>query len=308
MKKIFTILAMASAAAVVLASCNKNQPPVFDDSNAFVGFGSIRVSLSEESDSILIPVSLASVSGLNGSITFKVFADTTEKDGVKYYPQEGINYEIFPEGGTLKFDSKNRTQNIKVIGKYFPEYTGDLSFRIALTSQTKGISLGTLHECKVVLNDIDHPLTPILGAYTASAEDYFSGPSSWTMNLTKDPDDASKVWIDDWANLGGNAKALGPIYGNVDATMTKITIPFGQTLAYVYQGEPTLCLGLDSGLGGYDGGSTTATIEKDPVTGKVKRLVFDSAWGFWAYGSGGAAFGLVCPEDLSGVPFVAVKK
>lgn len=225
---------MASAAAVVMVSCNKNQPPVFDDSNAFIAFSSASVSVSENADTVVIPISLASVAGLNGTATFKVYADTTAK-GVS--PEEGVNYEILSEGGTLKFDSKNRIQYIKVVGKYFPEYTGDLSFRIVLESQTKDISLGTLRECKVVINDIDHPLTPILGEYTATTTGIaYSDP--WILTIFKDESDDHKVWLDNVFANPGWAASDTRIYGNVkddgNGKLLSIDIPLGQKVEYKY--------------------------------------------------------------------------
>lgn len=315
MKNIIKIAIVALAGSMFAISCDKNAPKSFDDSNAFVAFDKESVSISESilkdgqpttyGDTIKIPVTLGSIAGLEASIKFEVVPDTLEKDGKKFVPKEGENFSVLTEGGTLKFDADHRTQYITVSGIYFPEYTGDLSFRIVL-KESSSVNLGCAKACKVVIVDVDHPLAALLGTYTASGADLWDGPTTWPMTLSKDPDDPHKVWIFDWANLKGNASAVGPIYGNVDDDMTVITIPLGQKMDILYKDLPVLCLGLTADLGGMDSGSTTAKITKDPTTGVVKSIYFDDEYGFWCYGEAGANFAAVLPGCM-GTPFFATK-
>jgi len=289
MKKILTTITVASLALVAFISCNKNEAPVFDDAKAFIAFSKTSTTISEDADTISIPVSLASVAGLEGSVTFKVVADTVTKvvgsDTIKLYPKDSVNYVILTEGGTLKFDKNNRTQNIVVAGVYCPDYTGDLSFRIILESKTQ--QLGYAKECTVVISDIDHPLTSILGAYTAeTTSSAYQNP--WTMTFYKDEKDDHMVWIDNIFANSGWSDATTRIYGNVKeegGALTSIVIPLGQTVEYTYpyQGEklPVYVLGCqikEGNLYGIETGSVTATIGKD-AAGKV-TLDFGTETGF----------------------------
>ena len=57
--------------AILMVSCNLNEAPIFDDSEAFVAFRSSELSLGEEkTDTIKIPVLLTSLAGLSSSVDF----------------------------------------------------------------------------------------------------------------------------------------------------------------------------------------------------------------------------------------------
>lgn len=237
MKKILTYIAVAVSASLAVFSCSKNEAPVFDDAKAFIAFSSSSATVSEQEDTISLTVSLASVAGLEGTATFKVVPDTVYKvkgkDTVALYPVEGVNFKVLTEGGTLKFDKTNRTQSIKIAGVYHPEYTGDLSFRIILDS--KSVDLGYAKECTVVISDVDHPLTSILGDYEATSTGYaYNNP--FTLTIHKDSEDDHKVWIDNlFANSGWvDVEKRG--YGVVneeDGALVSITIPV-QKVVYKY--------------------------------------------------------------------------
>lgn len=293
MKKGIKYIFMASIAALAAASCNKNLPPVFDDANAFVAFSSSSVTVSENDGVVKIPVSLASVAGLEGSVSFTAVPDTLVKEGVKIYPQEGVNYEILTEGGTLKFDAQHRTQYIEVKGLPDGKYTGDLSVTITLSSKNMG--LGYAKACKVVINDEDHPLAAILGAYTVTGEDLWDGVTQWTMTITKDSDDPAKVWFNNIANLGGNATPIGPCYGIVNEEMSEIKLPLGQATKI----NGLTYYGLDEELNMYDSGSMTIKITKDGDT--VIGLSFEDYGIGVISDDGSSAYGAVLPGDFTAV-------
>lgn len=290
MKKILTYIAVAVSASLAVFSCSKNEAPVFDDAKAFIAFSSSSATVSEQEDTISLTVSLASVAGLEGTATFKVVPDTVYKvkgkDTVALYPVEGVNFKVLTEGGTLKFDKTNRTQSIKIAGVYYPEYTGDLSFKIILDS--KSVDLGYAKECTVVVSDVDHPLTSILGAYTAeSSTKAYQNP--WTMTFYKDAEDDHKVWIDNIFANSGWADATTRVYGNViedGGALTSIIIPLGQTVEYTYPyGSEKLpvylygCQISGSSMYSVETGSVTATIGSN-AAGKV-TLDFGNETGFF---------------------------
>ena len=146
MKKIFAFIGIAAVSAVILSSCGKsNVPSVFDDSNAFVAFNIASANIDEDSaDTLRIPVTLASVAGLNERISYTV-VDGTAKDGV--------NFTIPDASKTLSFNAENRVQYIEVVPKADGLYTGDQAFTIKLNA-SDNVKLGAASTCSVKINDI----------------------------------------------------------------------------------------------------------------------------------------------------------
>lgn len=282
MKNIYKYILMGLAASVLAVSCdvsyfkNLNQEPEFDDANAFVAFDKAAFTISEDSqDPIKIPVTLASVAGLEETISFKI--EEPETKGAK----EGVNFEILTTSGVLSFDEYHRTQYIEVKAMPDGEYTGDLKFNIVL-NEGATVGTGAANTCVVTISDVDHPLTPILGSYTVSAVNYWNGPYSFKMEIRKDAADDHKVWFYNiYGKAGWEADDM-MYYGIVNEDMTSINLPFGQAAEYKYSGTmPVLLLGFD-GEGGYDSGSMDIAIVKE-ADGTVKGLDFGNEWGIWIY-------------------------
>ena len=264
MKKI--ILLLNVFALCLLASCNPNKIAEFDDKDAFVAFGGANYAITEDGASIKIPVTLASVKGLEATVTV---------EGVDGTAKAGVDYNIATS--SLQFNSTTRTAYVEVSIINRPgEYTGDLNFTLKF-GNLGGVNAGFQSSTKITINDLDHPLSFILGEYTASGVSYWDGPITWTMTLKKDPADDSKVWFD---NIFGNASWAGDdtmFYGVVSPDKTTITIPLGQTSEYTYSnGKPLILLGLTSELNGYDSGNVIVTIKDDG-----KNLDFGKEYGFW---------------------------
>ncbi len=82
-------------------------------------------------------------------------------------------------------------------------------------------------------NEIDM----LLGSYNATAESAFEGyPTQiWSLSVTPDAEDETKVWIHPICEFGGlSADNINAVYGVVDTAANTITIPYGQCL---YGGE-----------------------------------------------------------------------
>lgn len=264
MKKI--ILLLNVFALCLLASCNPNKIAEFDDKDAFVAFGGANYAISEDGASIKVPVTLASVKGLETTVTV---------EGVDGTAKAGVDYNLATS--SLQFNSTTRTAYVEVNIINRPgEYTGDLNFTLKF-SNLGGVNAGFQSTTTVTINDLDHPLSFILGEYTASGVSYYDGPITWTMTLKKDPADDSKVWFD---NIFGDAGWAGDdtmFYGVVSPDKTTITIPLGQTSEYTYSnGKPLILLGLTSDLKGYDSGNVIVTIKDEG-----KNLDFGKEYGFW---------------------------
>lgn len=287
MKLNIKYLSFLLAGAVALASCDKNEPNVFDDKDAFVAFDVVTASYEEDSVSFKVPVTLASVKGLEETVKFEIV--TPEEKGAV----EGVNYKLVTTSGVLSFDAENRTQYIEFMSIPDSVYTGDLKFTVKLLP-SETLPVGSESECTINIVDIDHPLTFMLGAYTATGTHFVSEAAlSWTMTFFKDPEDVHKVWIDNiFANANWAADDIR-YYGIVSDDNTTLNIPFGQESEYKYGGKtPVTLLGLTPEGNGYDTGSVDVKII---VEGDKVSLDFGEEWGFWANIEGAGYIGVVAP-------------
>ena len=277
MKLNIKYLSFLLAGAFALASCDKNEPNVFDDKDAFVAFDAVSVTYAEDYSkdgaTFKIPVTLASVKGVEETVKFEVV--TPEQKGAV----AGVNFELVTTTGVLSFDAEKRTQYIEFKTMADGEYTGDLKFSVKLLP-SETLPVGSESECTVTISDIDHPLTFMLGSYTATGVNYWNGPTTWTMTFYKDAEDDHKVWIDNLFEKESWAADDTRYYGIVSDDNTTLNIPFGQESEYKYSnGKPVTLLGFD-GSNGYDTGSVDAKIIID---GAKVTIDFGTEWGFWVW-------------------------
>lgn len=277
MKLNIKYLSFLLAGAFALASCDKNEPNVFDDKDAFVAFDAVSVTYAEDYSkdgaTFKIPVTLASVKGVEETVKFEVV--TPEQKGAV----AGVNFELVTTTGVLSFDAEKRTQYIEFKTMADGEYTGDLKFSVKLLP-SETLPVGSESECTVTISDIDHPLTFMLGSYTATGVNYWNGPTTWTMTFYKDAEDDHKVWIDNLFEKESWAADDTRYYGIVSDDNTTLNIPFGQESEYKYSnGKPVTLLGFD-GENGYDTGSVDAKIIID---GAKVTIDFGTEWGFWVW-------------------------
>lgn len=214
--------------ALALVACKPDVEPGFNDNDAFVSFDKSSVTIAENNGSVSIPVTLASVSGIETTISYEAIDGTAKA---------GTNFELADGAATLTFNEENRTQYIVVnINDNPGVFTGDLKFSLSFKS-SGDVAVGAENTCVVTISDLDHPLSHILNTYTASKTPYFSGrPSDFEITIYKDADDVSKVWIGNldpyFAASGFVAPAENYFYGIVNEDKTKIVIPKDQPVGY----------------------------------------------------------------------------
>lgn len=255
--KILYIIVLASIA--LLGACNLNEYPVFDDNDAFVAFDENRL-LAEETKGVLkIPVRLTSLNEINTTVTYELIDSTAIS---------GRDYELSGGASVLNFDGSDPVQYIEIdILPHEGVFTGDLVFGVTLNN-AGNVNLGGNDTIYVTILDLDHPLSAILGSYTALGTSYFDGTQSWQVTLEKDPaGDVNKVWI---TNLvAGGSSASTPLYGLVNEDMTELKIPVGQTVA-VSTSYPSILFegfyGPDGETNIPDGGSVTGLIEEGEIS------------------------------------------
>jgi len=260
MRNIFKFLIIGVFA--IIASCNDlNEVPEFSEGDAFVAFETTAASVAEDGETLSIPVTLASVSGMSGSVTYSIIDGTAE---------EGVNFTVEDESQTLTFDAENRTQNIVVNIIDDPGvFTGDLSFQIQLAEDGK-VKPSAQNICTVVITDNDHPLSAFFGDWSALADSYYSGDGvTWTVTIEKDPEDVTVLWIQNIVYGFPNYGFVYPnydtrFYGVVNEEKTEVKFPIGQTCAYEYQGEyPITLFGMTADLSINESGNVTATLSED---------------------------------------------
>lgn len=273
--KIFKLSYGLVAATLLLASCDINKYPEFDDANAYVAFQSSTAAVGEEDGSVEIPVLLTSKSGMSATAEIEVVADETGTGAV-----EGTHFTI--ENKTLSFSGLDGAiQKIKINVIDNDVFGGNKSFTIRL-KEGGSVNLGAAKTCKVTIQDDEHPLAFILGTYGASADSYFSsrGHFDWDITISRDESDITKVWIGDldpyFASNGYNAaNNYNIFYGIVNEERTQILIPVGQKL-------------------GYDDTALAAFVAEDPdvdeteadnviidIKDNGQTLVITNAWGIY---------------------------
>ena len=231
--KIFKLTyGLMAASMLMLASCNLNDYPEFDDADAFLAFTSSTASIGEESGTLEIPVLLTSKSGMTATAEIEVVADE-EGTGAK----EGTDFTI--ENKSLSFSGlEGATQFIKINIVDNDVFGGNKTFTIRL-KEGGNVKLGAAKTCKVTIQDNEHPLAFILGTYGASADSYFSsrGHFDWDVTISRDDNDINKVWIgnlDPYFAVNGynTSRDCNIFYGVVNEDKTQILVPVGQKLGY----------------------------------------------------------------------------
>lgn len=220
MKKIKLYLSILISLAFFSACDQLNDYPEFDDANAFVAFTSERISVKEDADSVLVPIRFTSLAKLSTTVTYEVIDGTALK---------GVDYEVAAGANILSFDGSNPVMKIRLdILPQIGKFTGDKSFKVIIKSAT-GVGVGSNDTTTITINDLDHPLSAILGDYNVYGPNYFSGRAdNWNVTIEKDPEgDLSKVWISNLVIAGTSLK----VYGVVNSEKNKIEIPVGQRIA-----------------------------------------------------------------------------
>lgn len=268
MKNIIKYAIALVAAGAVMASCDINKPDIFDDDNAFVAFDKGTMSITEAAGAKLsIPVTLASVAGIEESVSFKVVDGTAVA---------GTNFELLTVSGVLNFDAENRTQYIEFEILPDGKFTGDITFSVEFAN-TGSVQAGAENKCTVTIMDSDHPFSAVLGTYSVTGiSGRAGGEATWTASISADPSDINRLLLTDFVDLGGSGLEGALVYyGTIDDEMTTITIPIGQTATF--SGTDFYLWGMDASEADIETGTITVTILKDGDT--VTGLDFGDTMG-----------------------------
>ncbi len=243
MKRLKLIYGLFAASILLFASCDMNEAPTFNDKDAFVAFISSDMTVGEEEGTLDVPVLLTSLSGISTTADFEVVAG----DGTTAV--EGTHYTIANESHSLTFTKDAPTQYIKLNIIDNDVFGGNVTVTFIL-KDPKGVNLGASKNCKVTIQDDEHPLLFILGTYSASADSYFAsrGSFDWDITINRDDEDLNKVWVGNlepyFAANGFVAPKANNFYGVVNDEKTEIRIPVGQKIGYSDGGVDVLLAGF----------------------------------------------------------------
>lgn len=204
------------AAVVALASCSRK---VEYEHMTFATFDAASYSIDEDKEELRIPVTIVNPTGAEYAVSFKTIDGKAKED---------VDYEIIsPVSGVLSFAPGETTQEIVLGLNYDENLTGTKDFSLSISSATEGFIVGGCDLTKIRLKDVNHPLRPFIGEWTASAVGYAQGLSyAWSLIIEADESDQtySKVIVYDLeplsAFIGYNSEKG---YNMVEAVAKSIT-------------------------------------------------------------------------------------
>lgn len=239
--KLYKTIILASATLIAVASCGKlNQRPVFNPADSFAAFDKASMSATEEAGVVKIPVTIASIDPIATTVTYSV--DVENSTAV-----EGTHFNLVDPSAVLSFANDARTAYIEL--EIIPVrgekgYTGDKVIYLELTG-SNDINMGSNKVCKFTINDLDHPLSAILGDYTIT-----DGSNSGTLTIVKDPTDVTVVHFENM--IPGLQAWLTSAYsfdiiGQVSKDLKTIVIPLPIDTGYKYSnGQPLKIFACDA--------------------------------------------------------------
>lgn len=260
MKKTIKIL-LALVLSVALVSCkDSDRNPVFT-SYTFVTFVGSGYSVAEDTVKFNIPVQVYPKP--NGDITVTLaVVDDEDKTATL-----GTDFTLENDVMTFTAADTTNTQNLVVnVVNHAGVFTNTLGFDLEIKEIVgDGVVLGTNNLVSVVIKDLDHPLSAILGDYDLDGLFYNNGslyrlgPNAAAIGFkpvtfTTDPDDPTIVWISSLGPMyGWYATGNSKVYGKVADDFSTIKVPFGQLCSADYGDGNGLCpvalLELTSSLG-----------------------------------------------------------
>ena len=284
MKRNIILFVAATVALLLAASCNRKVEYQFE---SYATLYNSSYAVAENVGELRIPVLVNNTNGADVQISVKV------NEGKAL---DGVDYEVVsPANGLLSFTGETDSLDvvIKIIA-FEGEFTGAKDFSVNITSATDGLSVGTINSANVIIQDLDHPLSMLVGQWEGTVQFATNPPTPLpaVLNITIDETDEtySKVIIEGWEahpNYGGYAL---PIVGIYDAERSTLLVPPGQA-AWGVDGYGFVFYGFD--------GSNAVNLELvyDPKTETLTQANYYGCYstagsdqGWWSLYQPGAVF------------------
>lgn len=251
MKKTIKLISVLSLAALAICSCKGLNPtPGFDQKDASVGIAASSYSFNEDAGVVSIPVSVATLKGIDTKVSYTLSSDTTMT------AKEGVNFTFVDPTKTLKFSQDKLTDSIKIqIIDIKGVYTGNVKFGLVL-SASPDFPISADSTTTITIKDLDHPLSDLIGNWTCKAVSVYYGPETTTTTMAGEDSDLTKIWI-----ANPQPYIYMRIYGIVSGEPGSrvITVTCGQTYYNSYDWELRWC----DGTSGDSKGKVEITQQED---------------------------------------------
>jgi len=194
MKKYCFISIVIFIIGFVFTSCDDVEHYIPTDTQSIFSFVSATASVSEgeldkdtdivTENTLTITVRWSKFAAMSGNVNLEVFPRTSVP------AVEGKDYTISIK--TLNFSDDEYLQTFTITTKYDDTFTGRKTFTVKLSStdivDARLGTLGASDSCVVSINDINHPLTAMIGNVKLSYLDFFKD-AVVSYNSTIVPDD-----------------------------------------------------------------------------------------------------------------------
>lgn len=259
MKNSIKYIILFAVGLLGFTACDMNDPIVFTQQDAFVGFTAKSIAIEETDNVLEIPVMVVAVEG-SPAITVE-FDFTVE--GLDNPAIEGVDFELLNESKMLSYPNGWGYDTIRVRTIDNSEFTGTKQVNVIMYGNSQEYVSGANDVLTINVKDDDHPLGWMLGSYTASGNLWRdSGPATWDMIIDSDPTNINQVIIQGLVAAGSYGMPLGPDYivtGVVDMATMTMTIKTGQEI-------PTWGYGTVTLQGWYGPDGATDITEGDDIT------------------------------------------
>lgn len=186
------ILFVAMTAALLLSSCSRKVEYQYE---AYATLYHNTFTVQETVGQFEIPVLINNATGSDVQVAVTV----TEGSAL-----EGVDYEIIsPANGILSFGGETDSLAVVLqINSFEGEFTGTKNFSVSIASATEGLLLGELTNASVVIQDLDHPLSPLEGEWEGTVNFASNPPTPLpaTLKFTIDAEDETytKMYLQGW--------------------------------------------------------------------------------------------------------------
>lgn len=264
--------------SMLLASCEKNDPILFQQGDSFVAFNSPTISVSEPNTAyVLVQVVTTSSTPVTVNFDFST-------EGISAPAIEGEAFTLLNASKTLTFSNGIGYDTIKIRTIDDDEFTGNRSTNIVLSSNSAGYKCGGNIATLTILDE-EHPLGPVIGTFNCNVESRYDGVVNRTISVEPVDGDLTmvKFRLNEFITSGGIFDDQY-VYVNVDLDNNK----FNWVIAgdgYPTQGDDWGAFSLLTTTGSWqwhdDWTSYPGTIEY-AEDGTVSKITFSTERGIGA--------------------------
>lgn len=213
------IIAIASAAMVLVASCQKT-PFKAEKGNGFLSFGEFTLGLDESVET--------KATAASGNYTITIFdAEGMEVMQKSYSEIKNNDNKISIPAGSYTLVARSSSEDVPVAAFEQPVYGVSKDFTIAAGMETKiGELVCTLVQCKVTVSYSDEFLANVTGAGSTKVEVTTGSPLVYELNADKSYDQSAGYFAVNEGctmtvvfkgSIEGKTKSMTKVFSNIAA-------------------------------------------------------------------------------------------